>query len=325
MDEYDNDDGVFLIESVDSAWNQTELKVVLDVHDRLVEFKIDTGAKYNIDTLGTVTFPYKGAVGTGTLKVHVVNQDIQSLLGLSDCVKMQLVKISSDVHEISLLPSEMDDILVEYQNLVDGTIGKLPAEYKIRVDPSITPVINPPRKAPVAMADKVKAELDRMVRIGVITEVSEPTGWVNSMVAARKKGKDEIRICLDPRPLNMAVRRPHYPMRTVEEVLTRIAPAKYFTVLEAKSSFWQIPLEERSSYYTTFNSPFGRYHFLRVPFGISSGPEVCQQTTEHLFGGYPCEIIMDDILVWGADDREHDTNLRKILDRAREINPGLHI
>ena len=91
MDEYDNEDGVFMVESVDCALNKTELKVVLDVHDHLVEFKIDTGAKCNviskwtyqrirsdelldttktvrlvafggstINTLGAVTFPYKG-------------------------------------------------------------------------------------------------------------------------------------------------------------------------------------------------------------------------------------------------------------------------
>ena len=113
-------------------------------------------------------------------------------------------------------------------------------------------------------------------------------------------------------------------MRTVEEILTRISKARYFSVLDAKSSFWQIPLEINSSYYTTFNSPFGRFRFLRMPFGISSGSEVCQQAMEHLFTGYPCEIIMDDLLVWGETQEEHDMNLRKVFARASEIGLKLN-
>ena len=109
-----------------------------------------------------------------------------------------------------------------------------------------------------------------MVNIGVIAPVTEATDWVNSMVATRKENKEEIRLCLDPGNLNKALKGPHYPMRTAA-ILTRISKARYFSVLDAKSSFWQIPLEINSSYYTTFNSPFGRFRFLKMPFGISSG------------------------------------------------------
>ncbi|XP_028407548.1 uncharacterized protein K02A2.6-like [Dendronephthya gigantea] len=179
----------------------------------------------------------------------------------------------------------------------------------MKLDPDVKPVIRPPRRIPVAMQNKVKTELERMVKIGV-----------SSFVAVKKKGKDEIRLCIDPKDLNLAIQRQHYPMRTIEEVAARMPNAKFFTVLDASSGFWQIPLDYESSLKTTFNTPYGRYRFCRMPFGIKSASEVFQKAMDHLLEGYPCEVIVDDILVWGTTEAEHDESLIKVLDRIREIN-----
>ena len=80
--------------------------------------------------------------------------------------------------------------------------------------------------------------------------------------------------------------------------------ATVFRKLDAKSGFWHIKLDEKSSYYTTFNTPFGRYRFLKMPYGITSSSEVFQHAMEHLMEGYPCKIIVDDksvmqgIFIW---------------------------
>ena len=158
-----------------------------------------------------------------------------------------------------------------------------------------------------------------MVKNGVITPVSEPTEWVSQMVATRKKS-GEIRICLDLRDLNQALKRSHHPMRSVETVAARMAGATVFSTLDARMGFWQIKLEEKSSFLTTFSTPFGRYRYLRMPFGINTTSEVFLRTMELLFSGYPCEIIVDDILVWGRDLAEHDANFEKVVKRAQEIN-----
>ena len=162
-----------------------------------------------------------------------------------------------------------------------------------------------------------------MVKKGVITRETEPTEWVSQMVAARKKNGD-VRICLDPRDLNKALRRPLYPMRTADDVAFRIGNAKVFSTLDAKAGFWQIRLDKKSSMRTTCSTPFGRYIFLRMPFGINAASEVFQQAMEHLFEGYPCTIIVDNILVWGTTNEEHDANLKKILDRVREVGLKLN-
>ena len=108
------------------------------------------------------------------------------------------------------------------------------------------------------MQDKVKSELKRMTTLGVITPISELTDWVSPMVATHKKNTEEIRLCIDPRDLNQALKRPHYPTRTVEEVAAQMDGATVFSVLDAKCSFWQIPLDYQSSLLTTFSTPHGR-------------------------------------------------------------------
>ena len=95
------------------------------------------------------------------------------------------------------------------------------------IDPTVKPVIDPARRVPVALRVKVEEELDRMQQIGVIEPVEQPTEWVSSMVTIVKPNK--LRICIDPRRLNEAVLREHYPLLTVEEVVSRIPGAKYFS------------------------------------------------------------------------------------------------
>ena len=99
-----------------------------------------------------------------------------------------------------------------------------------------------------------------------------------------------------------------------------LSDAKYFSVLDATSGYWQIKLDEESSFLTTFNMPFGRYRFTRMPFGIHSAQEVFQKTMDLAFEGMKCcKSIIDDMLVWGSSNEEHDRNLVNVLERSREI------
>ncbi|XP_028412533.1 uncharacterized protein K02A2.6-like [Dendronephthya gigantea] len=199
------------------------------------------------------------------------------------------------------------------------SVGK----HHIEVDPNIKPVIHPPRKVPAALRHRILKELERMVDLGVIEKQSEPTSWVNSMVTVVKPNK--LRICIDPRDLNRAIRREHYPLPTVEEVVSRLPKARVFSTLDASSGFWQIELDDSSSTLCTFNTPFGRYRFKRLPFGISSAPEVFQKVMTTLLEGLDgVECIADDILVWGKDISQHNQRLRSVLDRCQERNLKLN-
>ena len=142
-------------------------------------------------------------------------------------------------------------------------------------------MVHPPRKAPVPLRDTLKLELDTMVRNGILAKVTEPTSLVSNLVIV-KKPNGKIRVCLDPRDLNRAIKRSHYPLPTIEKVATRLSGAKVFSVLDAKCGFWQVQLHEKSSYLTAMNTPFSRYRWLRMQFGINSAPEVWQRRMKDL-------------------------------------------
>lgn len=158
-----------------------------------------------------------------------------------------------------------------------------------------------------------------MENLGVIRKVKYPTDWVHPIVVVTKKNND-IRICLDPQRLNQALRRAHYGLPTVNEIASRLRGARYFNVLDARCGFWMLKLDSSSADLCTFSTPFGRYQFLRLPYGVNCAPEMFHATVRHYMEDLQgTDSFSDDIIVWGATKREHDERLERLLQRARHI------
>ena len=148
---------------------------------------------------------------------------------------------------------------------------------------------------------------------------------MNSLVY-RRKPNGQLRICLDPKDLNRAILRDHHAMPTLDEVLPKFAHAKFFSILDAKSGYWNVELDEQSSYLTTFNSPFGRYRFLRMPFGLKMAQDVLQSKIDQLMEGCPGTTgIADDMVVYAETEEEHDRNLHLLMQRCSEKGPKLNL
>ena len=130
---------------------------------------------------------------------------------------------------------------------------------------------------PIAIKEKLKEELDRLEGINIITPVNVPTSWISATVVTLKKNGN-VRLCVDPKPLNQALKRNHCPLPAIKDVLPELSNARCFTVLDAKNGFWHVSLDEESSYATTFDTLWGRYRWLQMPFGISPAPEEFQQS-----------------------------------------------
>jgi hypothetical protein len=110
-------------------------------------------------------------------------------------------------------------------------------------------------------------------------------------------------------------------MKTVDDVVSNIPNAKVFSVLDAKSRFLKIRLDKSSSYLTTFNTPLGRYRWLRLPFGIKSVPEIYQRIMDEMLKDIEGAFaIIDDILIAGDDIEHHDKILKAVIKRATEYN-----
>ena len=175
------------------------------------------------------------------------------------------------------------------------------------------------------LRDKLKFELEKMETNKVLALVDEPTKWVNSLVVIEKPN-GALRICLDPRDLNEVIKREPFQLPTWEEISTRTVNAKYITKPDANHGYWQIPLDIESSLKTTFNKPFGRFRFLRMPFGIHSAQEIFhKQIYQHFENKEGCETDIDDCLIWGISEEEQDRRLIQTLEKAKQVNLTLNI
>lgn len=263
------------------------------------------------------------------LKFQVVEGNSKPLLSAETCETLGLLKINCEPTTLVNTIQETKPLLTKEKVLTDfkdvfeglGHIGKA----SFTVDPEVTPVHHAPRRIAVTLHKEVKAKLEELEKKNILVKETEPTDWISSMVVVAKPGK--IRICLDPKDLNGAVKRPKYQMPTLEEVLPRLSNAKVFTTLDAKDGFYQISLDETSSKMTTFWTPMGRYRYLRMPFGVCAAPEEFEcKLHEHLGDLEGVEVLRDDILVIGSGDTleeanaDHDKNLLQLLKRARKVN-----
>ncbi|KAA8578257.1 hypothetical protein FQN60_018737, partial [Etheostoma spectabile] len=241
--------------------------------------------------------------------VHVITGcNANNLLSRVTAMMMGLVKRVEEVHKAF------------------GEHGILKTEpVKILLRDNAEPyTVHTARRVPLPLLQKVKEELKRMEENEVIEPVTEPTDWCAPMVPVpRKNGK--VRICVDLKRLNEAVRRERYVLPTAEEITAKLSGATMFTSLDAASGFWQIPLHSESTKLTTFITPFGRYAFKRLPFGITSAPEIFQRKmTETLNGLEGVAIFMDDVLVYGDTPEQHDQRLSKVLERIESAGLKLN-
>ena len=113
-----------------------------------------------------------------------------------------------------------EDLLTEYSDVFSG-VGMFEKEYDIEVDPSVRPVIQAPRKLPYAKYDQLKETIARLEEEEIIASVDKPTDWVHNLVITEKRN-GSLRICLDPRPLNKAIKRERYQIPTPSDVQSQL-------------------------------------------------------------------------------------------------------
>ena len=216
------------------------------------------------------------------------------------------------------------DIKRRFPKVFSG-LGNLGDPYEINLKEGARPyALYTPRNVSMPYRAQVGSELDRMQQMGVIERVEEPTQWCAGMVVVPKKS-GEVRICVDMKPLNESVLQEVYPIPTVEETLAQLSGASVFSKVDANSGFWQIPLAKRSRSLTTFITPQGRDRFCKLPFGISSAPELFQRRMSKILEGLEGVLChMDDVLIMGTNKREHDKRLTAVLERLQNAGVTLN-
>ena len=316
----------------------------ISVNGQNVPFKVDTGAEVTVisekyakllsqdlqppskrlhgpdrqplSVMGEITtaMTYKDKQVTQT--IFVVRNLQYNLVGLP---AIRALGILTRIEAISVPIKE------QFPSLFTGLGTFHGSSYEIQLKPDSKPfALFTPRNVPLPLRDKVKDELARMEALDIIAPVEEPTPWCAGMVVVPKKS-NQVRICVDFRALNESVLREVHPLPKVDETLAQMAGATVFSKLDANCGFWQIPLSENCQKLTTFITPFGRYYFKRLPFGICSAPEYFQRRMSAILEGHD-EVLchMDDVFIFGQDHDEHDTRLRAALQSIQEAGVTLN-
>ena len=229
----------------------------------------------------------------------------------------------------SVTPAEdLDELKKKFPKIFDGQVRVMKGETcRITLKEDAVPFsVSTARHVAEPLMPKVKDELDTLERSDVIVKVTEPTPWCHPIVVAPKKDPNKIRLCVDFRKLNQHVVRPRYMTRTPAQVVRRIPEgAKYFTVVDALKGYHQVLLDEESQKLTTFITPFGRYMFKRLPFGVSDASEEYNMRFDTALEGLEnSDHIVEDVLVYDTDYKEHIRHVSELFKRCDENGISLN-
>uniref|UniRef100_A0A0A9YGK9 RNA-directed DNA polymerase n=1 Tax=Lygus hesperus TaxID=30085 RepID=A0A0A9YGK9_LYGHE len=325
--------------------NPWMIEIVMNDED-VINFKIDTGADVTVIpsslplseyTLHRTSVTIRGA-NKALLDVKGV---IHAKLSYKNIETVQKVYVVGDancallgrpaIEALNIIPSirevvsyDHSVIQNEFKDIFCG-LGNLKKEYNIELKEGSVPyAISTPRAVPLPLMKLVEEELKDMVSKKVIAPVEGATEWCAPMVVVPKPN-GKVRICVNLTKLNQNVKRRFHPIPKLDHCFAKLSGAKIFSKLDANSGFWQIPLSEECQELTTFLSPMGRFKFLKLPFGITSAPEVFQKAVHEILQDQKNAVaMMDDILVWGTTEKEHDYYLREVLTKLRAAGMTLN-
>lgn len=156
--------------------------------------------------------------------------------------------------------------------------------------------------------------------------VPSKSPWSSPVVLVPKKN-GEVRFCVDYRRLNRLTKKV-YPLPRIDDSLDQLAGSSYLSIIDLKSGYWQVPMEQEDREKAACCTPDGLFEFTRMPFGLTGAPATFQRLMDEVLAAHKwheCMVYLDDILVFGRTLEEHNQRLAKILSRLREANLSLSL
>ena len=250
--------------------------------------------------------------------LYVVKGSGGSLLSWKMSRDLNLLQTVQQINEVPR--PKPAQLVAEYDELFNG-LGKLRNyQVKLHVDQTVPPVAQPHRRIPFHVREHLKEQLKRDEELGVIERIEGPTPWVSPIVVVPKpKSPGKVRVCVDMRPANRAIRRERHASSTMKEIIRDLKGAKVFNKLDLNQCCNQLELAPESSYITTFSTHLGLMRYTRLNFGVCSAAEIFQNVIRETLEGINGAInISDDILVFGKSQEKHEQNLRCVFQRLKE-------
>ena len=197
--------------------------------------------------------------------------------------------------------------------------------HKVRLRPDAEPAKKKLRSLPYAVREDVTNHLRELEAQGVIEKVERHTSpWLSPIVAVRKRN-GKLRVCLDLSEVNKAVIANGHPIPDMQEMLDRLQGTVIMSSLDMKSAYHQLDLHESSRDLTAFMHEGQMWRYRRCPFGLKSLPQCFQKMMECVLEGLDgVQVYLDDVIVSGRSQEEHDRRLQRVIERMQARNITLN-
>ena len=263
------------------------------------------GSPTPLPLLGTVKAEISANANSTQTTLHIVKGASGNLLGFHTAKQLGVLKIVNQVKTDETRFQPLTN--KEFESLFGG-IGKVKGKViKLHIDPDVKPKQQPHCRIPFHVRKDVETELKRLEELDIIEPVTGPTPWVSPIVVV-PKSSGQVRICVDMREANKAVKREKHLMPTIDDLVADLNGATVFSKLDLSSGYHQLELAPESRHITTFSTHVGLRRYKRLMFGINAASEIFQNAIEEILTGLPgCKNISDDIIVFGKTHREHES------------------
>jgi len=174
------------------------------------------------------------------------------------------------------------------------------------------------RPVPPSLYTELRILLQNMLDSGVVKESASP--WAAPIVLVKKKD-GSWRFCVDYRRLNAVTHKDAYPLPRIEESLTGLKSARWYSTLDLASGYWQVEMDPADREKTAFTTPFGLYEFERMPFGLCNAPATFQRLMQRCLGNLVNDsllIYLDDVVVFSPDFDSHLRHLEEVFQRLHQ-------
>ena len=253
-----------------------------------------------------------------------------------NCLTVPINILSWSSKQLQGGPLTKQDILDVYSDVFTG-IGKFPGlPDKFQLKQNAKPTRHAPRKVPIHLQDAFHKEIRNLEQLGILEETKDVTEWVNSFVIMEKiptnsssqghSMNKKLRICLDPRDLNEALEREPYYTWSIEEIMGKFHGMTRFTIADFNEGYWMVELDPESRKYTMMALDIGRFQWTQLPMGSIAAQDMFQRKLDTIFLDVPGVTgIVDDMIIYGRSDLEHDKHLLNFLEVCRKntltLNP----
>lgn len=187
------------------------------------------------------------------------------------------------------------------------------------------PVSTPTRKFSELYENFIKEEVRSLLKNGIISESQSP--W-RAQVLVTKDERHKRRMVVDySRTINRFIQLDAYPFPRIHELVHTLARYKVFSRLDLKSAYYQIPLKDEEKQYTAFEACGKLYQYNRIPFGLTNSVAVFQRMINSIISDNCLEstyAYIDDVIICGMNQDEHDRNLKHFREVASKCNLTLN-